>query len=93
MMLYRIVGRVAMYPQGGKNFIEPVIGTTMGTMKKLMNQMARKYHKDKLEYNLRLEKVTTRDLSKDLLIQLLTTGDVELLLADKEILVSIHTPT
>lgn len=83
MILYRLQGRCELYSGCGMVYITPVIDSSLSNLRKKANKYIRGIDKKNLTYRIGIQKLVMKDPSKKLLIDTMTSEDVEELVATR----------
>ena len=83
MILYRLQGRCELFSGCGMVYITPIIDSSLSSLRKKANKYIRDIEKKNLTYRIGIQKLTMKEPSKKLLIDTMTTEDVEELVADR----------
>lgn len=80
MIIYRLLGRTALWPNCGTNMCEPLTSSNLTEFRKQINKMRKQYEKDGVEYRLTLQKLTLLGTTKELMLELFAEDSPEALI-------------
>lgn len=71
MIIYRLIGRAALWPNCGTNMINPKVSTNLAQFRREIQKIRKQYEKDGVEYTIALQKlVIASPITKELVLML-----------------------
>ena len=87
MILYRFQGRCEKWGGCGMLYIDPVVDSSLTNLRKAANKYVNKVNKENLTYRLGIQKLTMHKISKEILIETMSSEDVDSLI-EKQLWIS-----
>jgi hypothetical protein len=87
MILYRLTGRAEEWEGCGMLMIDPLIDASLTNIRKHAKKVVKQYERDKLKYDLRLQKLVVAVPDKALLIRIFTEDNPQSLVQNTENLI------